>query len=844
VATRAWNAVIKENIVWTKLQTAGSRIAAAASKAWALATTGVGIAMRFALGPVGLIILGLTALGAGLVLAYKKSDTFKAIVDGAFKAVKKAASAVLDWFTGTLVPFFTTKLPKAFQATIGWVKRNWPVILAVLTGPLGLAVLAIAKNWDKITGAFKAARDWVKNAFRTSWNTIQAVVMAPINGARDLVQKIFGSNGPVRNAFSNVKDWVKNAWRTAWNTIKDTILKPIGDARDLVQKIFGSNGPVRNAFNSVKDWVRNAFRANWAVVKAVLLDPIFFVRDKIGDIFGKGGPVRNAFSKAVDGIKGIWKGLREAVRVPIKFVVNTIYNHGIVPFVNRVAHFIGKKGIDKITGWAVGGYTGPGGKYEPAGIVHKNEHVIRSESTTEINRAAPGFLDHLNKRGAQALKGILPGYWIGGGIKPAAGAVSQHSRAKYPWAHWAGDINEPGSQDIGHPVRAWKAGTIASIRLMETSYGHHIRMNHAANERTLYAHLSRIIVRMGQHVAQGQKIGEKGQTGKAFGPHLHFEWAGGSNPVGSGGGGAPGAGVGNVPPSYNGPTVKEAKDSLNPLKWLGGLKKLGPWGGVFGGMVKHAVGSLKSLVVDKIKAAIKAAGSFFGNPGKFAASALGVWRALRHAGWHQAASAGMLGNMQYESGFSPTIIQGGSHGTPEQAGQRGYGLVQWTPATKIARMLNGRAPNVGNEVAALTGELHRGYIGTTYRMQHAKSPYAAAMTFLNEFERPKVRSQPQRGTAATMWYNKFARPDGKILDSGGVTRGRGVMVKDVLAPERVLSPQQTIAFEKLVDSLSNDNSRVELTITNWEAGKGYLRRLAADEVSTAREFSDTRRRMR
>jgi murein DD-endopeptidase MepM/ murein hydrolase activator NlpD len=50
-----------------------------------------------------------------------------------------------------------------------------------------------------------------------------------------------------------------------------------------------------------------------------------------------------------------------------------------------------------------------------------------------------------------------------------------------------------------------------------------VQLQHAQGRSTLYAHLSRMDVREGQRVEQGQSIGAVGATGWATGPHLHFE---------------------------------------------------------------------------------------------------------------------------------------------------------------------------------------------------------------------------------------------------------------------------------------------------------------------------------
>jgi murein DD-endopeptidase MepM/ murein hydrolase activator NlpD len=54
-------------------------------------------------------------------------------------------------------------------------------------------------------------------------------------------------------------------------------------------------------------------------------------------------------------------------------------------------------------------------------------------------------------------------------------------------------------------------------------YGNCVRIEHANNFETLYGHLSRIIVKVGQEVTVGEKIGEVGSTGHSTGTHLHYE---------------------------------------------------------------------------------------------------------------------------------------------------------------------------------------------------------------------------------------------------------------------------------------------------------------------------------
>lgn len=71
---------------------------AAAAKAWTVAQWALNVAMRA--NPLGLVVTALTAVGAGLVLAYQKSETFRNIVNGALNAVKTAALTFADKWLG------------------------------------------------------------------------------------------------------------------------------------------------------------------------------------------------------------------------------------------------------------------------------------------------------------------------------------------------------------------------------------------------------------------------------------------------------------------------------------------------------------------------------------------------------------------------------------------------------------------------------------------------------------------------------------------------------------------------------------------------------------------------
>jgi murein DD-endopeptidase MepM/ murein hydrolase activator NlpD len=86
-------------------------------------------------------------------------------------------------------------------------------------------------------------------------------------------------------------------------------------------------------------------------------------------------------------------------------------------------------------------------------------------------------------------------------------------------AHLGVDFGAP----TGTPVRSVGDGVVAFAG-QQNGYGNVVQLQHNGDRMTVYAHLSRIDVRRGQHVEQGMRIGAVGATGWATGPHLHFEF--------------------------------------------------------------------------------------------------------------------------------------------------------------------------------------------------------------------------------------------------------------------------------------------------------------------------------
>jgi murein DD-endopeptidase MepM/ murein hydrolase activator NlpD len=88
---------------------------------------------------------------------------------------------------------------------------------------------------------------------------------------------------------------------------------------------------------------------------------------------------------------------------------------------------------------------------------------------------------------------------------------------------WRAHLGVDYSAPTGTAVRSVGDGTV-EFSGRQNGYGNVVQIRHGGERTTLYAHLSRLDVRSGQRVEQGQRLGSVGMTGWATGPHLHFEF--------------------------------------------------------------------------------------------------------------------------------------------------------------------------------------------------------------------------------------------------------------------------------------------------------------------------------
>ncbi|QCX81044.1 Phage-related minor tail protein [Streptomyces sp. YIM 121038] len=304
--------------------------------------------------PVVLVITAIVALGAALVIAYQRSATFRSVVQAVWAGVQTGALAV--WgvlkmlFAGFLtglraigaaaVWLWSTVLKPVF----GFIDTALRILLTVVTivvfGPIYLAIRLLGATFMWLWAvAIGPTVRLIVAGWKLMWAGIQVVLGLLIAGVR-------GGGAAVRwlydAAVAPVVRLVVAGFRLMWTGVKVVFglftagLKGVGAGA----KWLWTNA-ISPAMSGIKSVISTVYNTGIKPVLAAL-------RGAVGKTADSFETARRAIKIAWDKVKGIAKG-------PVSFIIDTVYNGGIVRVWNAVASKFGAPTLHKIAGLARGG---------------------------------------------------------------------------------------------------------------------------------------------------------------------------------------------------------------------------------------------------------------------------------------------------------------------------------------------------------------------------------------------------------------------------------------------------------------------------------------------------------
>lgn len=420
------------------IQAMKTKIAAAATTAWttvtkgaALATKGLGLAIRFMTGPVGIVITAIGLLVAGLIHLWKTNSSFRNSVINAWTAIKNAAVAIFGFIKTHIIAIWN--VIKASTITV-WngiktvAVATWNGIKLAILHPIRTLKTILSTIWNamknsaiKIWTALKNGVIAIIKAYvaqvRFNINLIKRIVVTIFNAIKSFSIKVWtalknGVLGIIRalrkgvlSVFNALKkgivvifNAVKNATVKIWTAIKNSVVNKakalwsgVKNTWNALKKgtigVFKSVGSfMSNKWNSIKKGTVNKAKALWSGVKGAwgsLKKGTHNTMNAVGGFMSKkwSGIKSNTVS-IVNSMKSKVMGTMNKMRDGIKIVTGKIGNlfggmvkgvkKGLNKLISGVNWVADKLGMDKLPSIKLSTGTNASRKYVSHGKINRD----------------------------------------------------------------------------------------------------------------------------------------------------------------------------------------------------------------------------------------------------------------------------------------------------------------------------------------------------------------------------------------------------------------------------------------------------------------------------------------
>ena len=297
--------------------------------------------------PIGLVVVGVAALTAGIILLWKKSETFRRVVEGVWNAIKAVVSVVVNYFKGP-------------------VMAAWDVIKGAIDAISALIEGDFSGAWDALKRAAGGVIDWLKSTLLALPLTIvglavdigAALVTGIVNGAADLATKVWDGIKAMPSALLNLV----GGWAEGLATIGGRIITYIKNA---------ATGLAAAVWENIKG------------MAGALGDLIVGWKDKLMELGG------NVVGWIKQGITAVWDQITSKAKAAVNVLIDAI--NGIV------------SGLNTVTGAINNVWPGPDIPEIPKIPRLAKGGIVTQPTVALIGEAGPEAVIPLNRRGAMGM---------------------------------------------------------------------------------------------------------------------------------------------------------------------------------------------------------------------------------------------------------------------------------------------------------------------------------------------------------------------------------------------------------------------------------------------------------
>lgn len=321
---------------------AAQRIVAAATVLWTAAQWALNTAVGVLASPITAVIAVIALLVAGIVLLYKKNETFRNFVNAAWAAIKNAV--VQAW--AFIKPIFT-QIAHYLVVVIGTALRwYWAYVKFVFATVWTI----ISYAWTGIRAVFTAIAGFLQGPLRVAWIVLQNTIKIAWIAIQIYIKVAWTL---IKGYFNLMKWYVMSVLAPIFRWLYNSVIKPVFMA--IVASIRANWNAAKLIFNALRSFLSAVLGPAFRLFRSVASAAWSGLRSAISSTYNGGirpvfdrlksalSTVRSAFSTAVEAIRKTWAKIQDAAKKPVNFVIG-VYNKGIVGLVNKLADFAGVKG--------------------------------------------------------------------------------------------------------------------------------------------------------------------------------------------------------------------------------------------------------------------------------------------------------------------------------------------------------------------------------------------------------------------------------------------------------------------------------------------------------------------